>query len=193
MVSGGDGARLQHAYKYREERRDLGRKVVGRLGIQLAMLEAKTIVLATVFPRVHCHLRARFRHAGHVLHGADRIPPPLTGVCRRCQLNCQEGDDEDAGHPEPAEWLAHASLRYSARIVTVLGTHRMRWLDAGRRLYESVCIACHGPGFAGAPRFGDQATWAPRIQQGQATLYEHALSGFRMMPPRGGSMATEAK
>jgi len=63
--------------------------------------------------------------------------------------------------------------------------------DAGRRLYESVCIAYHGPGFAGAPRLGDKAAWALRIQQGGAMLYEHALSGFRMMPPKGGSMATD--
>ncbi|HEX5477642.1 MAG TPA: c-type cytochrome, partial [Burkholderiales bacterium] len=28
--------------------------------------------------------------------------------------------------------------------------------------------------------------WAPRIKQGQATLFKHALGGLRAMPPRGG-------
>ncbi len=64
--------------------------------------------------------------------------------------------------------------------------------DAGKKLYDSTCAACHGAGVAGAPKFGDKAAWAPRIKQGNATLYEHALKGFQgkagMMPPKGGAM-----
>ncbi|TFV92915.1 cytochrome c5 family protein, partial [Oxalobacteraceae bacterium OM1] len=67
--------------------------------------------------------------------------------------------------------------------------------DAGKKLYESACVACHGAGVAGAPKFGDKAAWAPRIQQGKPTLYEHAIKGFQgkngMMPPKGGSAASE--
>jgi cytochrome c5 len=40
---------------------------------------------------------------------------------------------------------------------------------------------------------GDKADWGPRIAQGQATLYQHALQGFTgkkgMMPPKGGNTA----
>ena len=43
---------------------------------------------------------------------------------------------------------------------------------------------------AGAPKIGDKAAWAPRIAQGQATLEQHAIAGYRdrkgMMPPKGG-------
>jgi cytochrome c5 len=67
--------------------------------------------------------------------------------------------------------------------------------DAGKKLYDSACVACHGAGIAGAPKFGDKAAWADRIKQGQNVLYEHAIKGFQgkagMMPPKGGSTASD--
>jgi cytochrome c5 len=67
--------------------------------------------------------------------------------------------------------------------------------DAGKKLYDSACVACHGAGVAGAPKFGDKAAWAPRIKQGAATLYEHATKGFQgkagVMPAKGGSSASD--
>lgn len=67
--------------------------------------------------------------------------------------------------------------------------------DAGKKLYESACVACHGAGVAGAPKFGDKAAWADRIKQGSNVLYEHAIKGFQgkngMMPPKGGSAASD--
>jgi cytochrome c5 len=67
--------------------------------------------------------------------------------------------------------------------------------DAGKKLYDSACVACHGTGIAGAPKTGDKAAWAPRIQQGNAVMYEHAIKGFQgktgMMPPKGGSSAPD--
>nr|WP_308622191.1 hypothetical protein [Massilia sp. Se16.2.3] len=49
---------------------------------------------------------------------------------------------------------------------------------------------------AGAPKVADKAAWAPRIQQGTAVLYEHALKGFQgkagVMPAKGGSSAPDA-
>jgi cytochrome c5 len=68
--------------------------------------------------------------------------------------------------------------------------------DAGKALYNSACIACHGAGIAGAPKLADKANWAPRIKQGNAVLYEHAIKGFQgkagVMPPKGGSSAPDA-
>jgi cytochrome c5 len=61
---------------------------------------------------------------------------------------------------------------------------------SGKELFEQTCSTCHGPGIAGAPKAGDKAAWAPRIAEGKATLYEHALHGFTgsagVMPPKGG-------
>jgi cytochrome c5 len=67
---------------------------------------------------------------------------------------------------------------------------------AGKVLYEKACIACHGTGIAGAPKTGDKAAWKPRLAQGSATLYQHAIAGFQgkvgVMPPKGGSSAPDA-
>ncbi|OIQ70789.1 cytochrome c-555 precursor [mine drainage metagenome] len=66
----------------------------------------------------------------------------------------------------------------------------------GKGLYESTCIACHGAGVAGAPKFGDKAVWAPIIAQGVDVLYGRAINGYTgkrgMMPPKGGSTASDA-
>jgi cytochrome c5 len=42
----------------------------------------------------------------------------------------------------------------------------------------SACVACHGTGIAGAPKFGDKAAWTARIAQGTPVLYEHAIKGI---------------
>jgi len=67
--------------------------------------------------------------------------------------------------------------------------------DTGKKIYEAACVACHGAGIAGAPKFGDKAAWAPRIKQGKDTLYKHSIEGFMgkagMMPARGGSAASD--
>lgn len=62
--------------------------------------------------------------------------------------------------------------------------------DTGKSTYGKVCVMCHGAGIGGAPKIGDKAAWGPRIAQGQATLYKHAIEGFTgsqgMMPAKGG-------
>jgi cytochrome c5 len=67
--------------------------------------------------------------------------------------------------------------------------------DTGKALYSTACVACHGAGIAGAPKFGDKGAWAMRIQQGNPVLYEHAIKGFQgkagVMPPKGGSNASD--
>ncbi|WP_374492579.1 cytochrome c5 family protein [Brachymonas sp.] len=66
---------------------------------------------------------------------------------------------------------------------------------AGEALYKSTCSVCHATGVAGAPKFGDKADWGPRIAQGDAVLFKHALEGFQgqkgVMPPKGGSTASD--
>jgi len=64
--------------------------------------------------------------------------------------------------------------------------------DAGKNLYNTVCMACHAAGIAGAPKTGDKAAWKPRIAQGKEALYNSALHGKNAMPPKGGSSAADA-
>jgi cytochrome c5 len=60
----------------------------------------------------------------------------------------------------------------------------------GEEVYNMACVACHGAGVAGAPKFGDAAAWAPRIAKGMDTLHEHSIKGFQgeagIMPAKGG-------
>ncbi|WP_410497612.1 c-type cytochrome [Chitinibacter sp. S2-10] len=57
----------------------------------------------------------------------------------------------------------------------------------GKNVYDGVCIACHGEGLAGSPKFGDAAAWGSRIAQGFDTLSKHALNGLNAMPAKGGA------
>lgn len=59
----------------------------------------------------------------------------------------------------------------------------------GKKVYDSVCFACHTTGAAGAPMIGNKDQWAPRIGQGMDLLHKHALEGIRGMPPKGGAMS----
>ncbi|MGL5759481.1 c-type cytochrome [Plesiomonas sp.] len=55
----------------------------------------------------------------------------------------------------------------------------------GEQVYNGACVACHGSGALGAPKFRDAALWGPRLKQGIETLEKHAISGLNQMPPRG--------
>lgn len=57
----------------------------------------------------------------------------------------------------------------------------------GEQVFKAVCTTCHTPGAAGAPKFGNNSDWAPRIAQGYAALLQSALHGKNAMPPRGGT------
>jgi cytochrome c5 len=64
--------------------------------------------------------------------------------------------------------------------------------DAGKKLYDTVCSACHAAGIAGAPKTADKAAWKPRIARGKDALYNSALHGKNAMPPKGGASAPDA-
>lgn len=61
----------------------------------------------------------------------------------------------------------------------------------GKKVYESVCFACHTAGVAGAPKFADKDAWAPFIKTGVDEMVKNAIHGVGAMPPRGGSQATD--
>lgn len=65
----------------------------------------------------------------------------------------------------------------------------------GKKVYDGLCVNCHGLGPSMAavfPQVGDTAAWADRIAQGNEVLYDHAINGFTgsmgMMPARGGGL-----
>ncbi|HEY6822300.1 MAG TPA: c-type cytochrome [Burkholderiales bacterium] len=63
----------------------------------------------------------------------------------------------------------------------------------GKKVFDSVCTACHTAGVAGAPKLGDKAAWAPRIKTGIDSLVQSVTKGKGTMPPKGGNPSlTEA-
>ena len=85
--------------------------------------------------------------------------------------------------PEPAAPAPAASAE-PAPVASAAGTGD---LVKGEQIYTSTCLACHGAGVLGAPKFGDKAVWGSRIAQGIDTLHTNSINGIRMMPPKGGN------
>ncbi|MFC7420707.1 c-type cytochrome [Iodobacter arcticus] len=63
----------------------------------------------------------------------------------------------------------------------------------GKEIYDSVCMACHAAGIAGAPKLGDKAAWAPRLKDGVEGAIAIATKGLNAMPAKGGYSGTDAE
>ena len=63
--------------------------------------------------------------------------------------------------------------------------------DYGKQRWAHTCAMCHVGGEGGAPKIGDTAAWATRLEQGEAVVLEHAINGFGNMPPLGYCMDCE--
>jgi cytochrome c5 len=94
--------------------------------------------------------------------------------------------------PAPAAATTTAAAAPAAAPAPVQTAAAGAGANAGEALFKQTCVACHGSGVAGAPKFGDKAAWAPRVKQGVDTLVQNAIKGKGAMPPRGGSSASDA-
>lgn len=102
------------------------------------------------------------------------------------------GIKSDPSHPEMSETAITARLTDKANATPTnqeapQPTEPVVTVGPGEGLYNSVCQACHVAGVAGAPKTGDAAAWAPRINNGKDYLYNSVINGKNMMPARGGA------
>ena len=85
-----------------------------------------------------------------------------------------------------------ASQTAASSATTQVATTATAIID-GKKIYNGMCVACHGAGVAGAPRVGDKGAWAERIDKGATTLYANAINGVQgssgVMPAKGGNPA----
>lgn len=65
--------------------------------------------------------------------------------------------------------------------------------DAGEKLYEKQCKACHEGGLLGAPKLGNKAEWAPHLAKDIETLHMHSAKGFNKMPAQATGDVSEAQ
>ncbi|MES2900185.1 MAG: c-type cytochrome [Pseudomonadota bacterium] len=95
----------------------------------------------------------------------------------------------------PAADAAAAPAPAAAPVAAPAAAAPVKVAVDGQKVYGTACAACHTAGIAGAPKLADKANWAPRIKQGNAVLYDHAIKGFQgkagMMPAKGGSSASD--
>ena len=103
----------------------------------------------------------------------------------------------DAGAAAPVVQTAPAAapaaaVAPAAPVVAAAAPVTASKAGAGEALYKQACFACHAASVAGAPKFGDKAAWAPRIQTGLDMLTTSVIKGKNAMPPKGGSSASDA-
>ncbi|MGH8427353.1 MAG: c-type cytochrome [Gammaproteobacteria bacterium] len=119
-------------------------------------------------------------------HGVSLMPPK--GGCTACsalELTSAMAYMLKQSQPgvKPASSAAAAKSNVAGNVVS---------LAVGQQIYQTHCSACHASGAVGAPKYGDNADWAPRIKQGLDALYQHATTGLGAMPPKGGCTACTA-
>ena len=115
----------------------------------------------------------------HTINGIRAMPPK--GTCGDCS------DDELKG--AVAYMLNETGFQVAVAAAPVAAAPAADSVDAGKKIYDTSCMACHSTGAAGAPKVGDKAVWAPRIAQGIDTLFNHTINGIRAMPPKGTCMS----
>ena len=92
-----------------------------------------------------------------------------------------------------AATLSPAAMATAAPVVVAAQEPAKASAGAIPALYTQMCQTCHAAGVAGSPKLGDKAAWAPRLALGTDGLTASAIKGKGVMPPRGGSTASDAE
>ncbi len=116
--------------------------------------------------------------------GATWTAPPVTATASATATPAAA----PAAAPAPATPAAPAAAPAATAVASAAPAAAAPAGD-GKKIYDTTCMACHATGVAGAPKFGDKAQWAPRIQLGMDTLHTAAIKGKGAMPPKGGNMS----
>ena len=92
--------------------------------------------------------------------------------------------DASSGSADEAELRVQPVARVEMQKAIVVSDGKPR---DGATVYNTIFVACHAAGLAGAPKTGDKAAWAPRIATGLEALLKSATNGKNAMPARGGA------
>lgn len=138
------------------------------------------LVIAIVFPIAIVVLLAQYATGGISVNKND---PALTdeSVAKRLK---PVGELVLASDLPPVDASPGAVADQAASTASVAADSGA---DKIQTIYNASCAACHVSGAAGAPKQGDKAAWAPRIKNGNATLYASAIKGKGAMPAKGGN------
>ena len=134
-------------------------------------------------PRIEKGLNALYESAitGHGGMPARGGMAKLTDAEIRRAIEYMFNAGKQAGSGAAPAAAAPAAVPVAATAAAAAGTGAA----AGKKLYETACLACHAAGVAGAPKFGDKAAWAVRAGAGIDALTASVIKGKGAMPPRG--------
>jgi cytochrome c5 len=108
---------------------------------------------------------------------------PIIGIVMVVTLVVSRPDaDPNAMTPEAVA----ARIQPVGRVEFGAGGGAAAGTRTGEEIVKAVCTACHQAGVANAPKLGDKAQWAPRIEQGLNTLVASVVKGKGAMPPKAG-------
>ena len=110
---------------------------------------------------------------------AFAVPIAIAGLLSQLITSGEKGMTDNADHV-----LARIQPVGTVVLAEATGPKGMM---TGDQVYGQVCKTCHETGLAGAPKVGDKAAWGKVIAQGEKTAFDHAINGFKAMPPRGGN------
>ena len=112
---------------------------------------------------------------------------------QRVDRNTRYGASSGATERVKAVGQMNLASNTAASSATTLVAATATAIIDGKKIYNGICVACHGAGVAGAPRVGDKGAWAERIDKGATTLYANAINGVQgssgVMPAKGGNPA----
>lgn len=91
--------RFNDAHQHRQKCRQLWRDMVGTLGIGLAMRQAEGTLVSALVVTVRRHVGTGFGQCRLRAAAFHLVAAAGTGVRGRCQLNCQEHNEQEAGEP----------------------------------------------------------------------------------------------
>lgn len=105
----------------------------------------------------------------------------LAAVVAGFALSAGAAVESAADRTKPVGEVCMAGSPCAAAVVASSGEPR-----SGEQVYSKTCFTCHATGAAGAPKLGDAASWAARVDaRGVDGMYKSAISGFQAMPAKG--------
>lgn len=133
-------------------------------------------------------------------HEEVKAPERVEEAAEIARANAPEAEDMEFAETEPMVVATadtagtedeDVDMAASAVAEESAGDSEDLAVNVGAELYNSQCMACHATGLLNAPKYGDAAAWAPRIEKGVATLTDHSANGFNQMPAQAYNGVTE--
>ncbi|MGP4787913.1 c-type cytochrome [Psychrobacter sp. 1Y11] len=133
-------------------------------------------------------------------HEEVKAPERVEEAAEIARANAPEAEDMEFAETEPMVVATadtagtedeDVDMAASAVAEESAGDSEDLAVNVGAELYDKQCMACHATGLLNAPKYGDAAAWAPRIEKGVATLTDHSANGFNQMPAQAYNGVTE--